>query len=187
MKNKNTYIIISVLLLAIAIVGSTYAFFFATTSQTNQVATGATKLKVIYTGQTRIDGSGTMNIGLTKDDGINRTVNIAVSEDSVEANATIYINIEEITSNLRIKGLIWEVYGLQNGKEVYSDVGDFYGYDDTTNNIVEIVKDYRITKDNTEFTVYLWIDGNLTNNNVIGGSFKGFIGARTENVSGQIK
>lgn len=186
MKKTNTYTIIVILLLIVAITGSTYAYFSAMTNSGEAVKSNSTELEVIYQGDTQIDENDKIDIVANREKGRKKIVNIAVSEDSVEAKSTIYLNIEELTENLRIKGFIWEVSGIQNGKEVYSDKGSFYGYNDTTNNIIEIVKDYRITKDNTQFTIYFWIDGNQTDNSVIGGSLKGYIGAKTENFTGEL-
>ena len=149
MNKTNTYTIIAILLLMITITGSTYAYFSAFADSGNDLNSNSTKLEVIYNGETEINDNDSIHIVATKEEGISKVINIAVSEESVEALATIYLNIEEITENLRINGFVWEVYGVQNGKEVYSKQGNFYGYNDTTNNVVEIVKDYKITKDNT--------------------------------------
>lgn len=181
-QTKTIYIIIAILLLTIIVAGSTYAAFMAMVSGSNEVKTNSSKLEVVYTGDDS-EITEPMTIASKKEEGQIRTVNISVTEDSVEAKATIYINIEEITDNLAIEGFIWEVYGVQSGKDVYYKKGNFDGYNNTTNNIVNIVEDYKLTDENTTFTIYLWIDGNQTDNKVIGSSFKGHIGAKTENFS----
>ena len=186
MKKQTIYSIIGILLLTIVVVGSTYAAFMATVSGPNEIETQASKLEVIYTGDDT-EFNSPMNIASKKEEGQKRTVNISVTSDSVQAKATIYINIEEITNTLAIKGFVWEVYGVQDGKDVYYDKGNFEGYNDTTNNIVNIVEDYKLTDKNTAFTIYLWIDGNQVDNNVIGSTFKGHIGAKTENITGEFK
>ena len=33
---------------------------------------------------------------------------------------------------------------------------------------------------------YIWLNGNLTDNGVIGATFKGYVGAETENFTGQL-
>ena len=54
MKKQFIYTICTVLLLAIAVVGSTYAFFSATTGENSNVTTEAKNFEVIYTGGTEI-------------------------------------------------------------------------------------------------------------------------------------
>ena len=185
MKKQVIYMISTILLLTVAVIGSTYAFFLSTTgNNNNSVTTGASNFEVIYRGDTEI--SGVMPVTYEKTDDFKRTVSIKVAEDSVEAYANIYINIEHMTNNLSIDGFIWEVYGYQNGNLVYSDSESFKNYNDTTNNKVDIVSNYKVTKTNTTFDIYLWIDGEQVNNDVLGASFSGHIGANTEYFTGQL-
>lgn len=179
MKKQLLYSIFTVLLLAIVIAGSTYAFFSASITSSENVDIDTSKFEVIYTGGTTIDGE--LKIGSKKEDGYNTTVNIKLAKDSVQTKANLYIDIEEITPNIAVSGFIWEVYGYKNNTPVYSNSGNFNGYNSTDNKIVNIVENYTLSEDNTSFTVYLWLDGNKTDNNVVGGSFKGHIGAKTEN------
>ena len=80
----------------------------------------------------------------------------------------------------------WEVSGVRGGKEVYTNNGTFEGYNDTNNNAIPIVEDYRLTEEQTDFTVYVWIDGEHTGNEILGAAFSGYISAKTENFTGQL-
>lgn len=182
MKKQILYSIISTLLLTIAVIGSTYAYFSASTNSNKNIEGTSKTFDVIYTGGTTI--SGPLSLGIKKEDGLSTTVNIKMAAGSALATATLYIDIEKITSNLAIDGFIWEVVGTKNNTQVYYKKGNFSGTNDTTNNIVNIVENYKLSEENTSFTVYLWIDGNQTDNSVVNAEFKGYIGAKTENFTG---
>ena len=185
MNKQLIYAICTILLLTITVAGSTSAFYSASAGNNTTLKTNGTKLEVLYTGGDTIDGS--LNAGTNKESGLNTTVNIRVSENSVEALADLYINIEKITSNIATEGFIWEVYGYSNSNQVYYNSGNFKNKNATTDNIINIVNDYKITKTNTTFTVYFWVDGNKTGNEILGGEFKGYISASTESFTGELE
>lgn len=178
-----------ILLLTIAIVGGTYAFFAAGAGSKSPIDTTGHKFEVIYTGGTHIDGP--LTLVSNKDNGMNTTVNIKVAEDSVLGKANIYLQIEEITENIATDALRWEVY--KNGETTAHSQGTFTQCGTTANQIcanddkLYLVKDYNLSKNNTSFTVYIWLDGNKAGNEVIGASFKGYIGAESENITGNLK
>ena len=184
MKKQFIYTICAVLLLAIAVIGSTYAFFSATTGENSNVTAEASKFEVLYTGGTDIGGPVTMSSDRTG--GKNTTVHIRVGEGSAQALAYLYLNIDSITTNLRVSGFKWEVSGMRGGQEVYTNSGNFAGYNDTTNNVITIVEDYRLTEQQTDFTIYLWVDGNEAGNEVMDGRLGGYISASTERFTGQL-
>lgn len=178
---KNLPYIILILLLFLAITGGTFAFLVSNYSTNNSALnTTAMNFEVIYTGGSKIEGPINIIKETDNDLKLQTTVNIGVSENSVEAKATLYINVETITSALSTKGFVWEVIGIKNEEQVYYKKGNFDGINNTTNNIVNIVEDYKLDKNSTAFTVYLWLDGNLVGNEVLGSEFKGHIGAQTE-------
>lgn len=184
MKRKTPIIIVAILLLTIAVVGSTYAFFSATASTNNSFTTNASKFQVIYTGGTQIEGP--INFSTSKVEETSTTVNIRMGTGSVSAKAILYIEIEEISPELAVKGFVWEVYGYQDNQQVYHNDGNFYETNNTTNKTINIVENYQLSEVNTEFKVYLWLDGNKVGNEVMNSVFRGFIGAKTENFSGNI-
>lgn len=184
MKRQVIYSICAILLLMIAVIGSTYAFFTATTGENSNVTTVAKKFEVIYTGGTEINGP--LNLSSDRTGGVNTTVHIKVSEGSVHALAYLYFNIEQMTNNLSVANVKWEISGIQNNQEVYTNHGTFFGYNDTDNKTIPIVEDYRLTEDQTDFTLYIWIDGNNTGNEIYGASLSGYISANTERFTGQL-
>lgn len=185
MKKKVTYtilVIFIILLLTITTVGITYSFFVTSATGKNQTEATGKKFEIIYTGGTDI--TGPIELATKKEEGLSTTVNIKIAQGSAVALADIYINVEKITSNIAIEGLIWEVVGIKNSTQVYYNKGNFSGVNNTTNNIVTVVDDYLLSEDNTAFTVYLWLDGNKVDNSVLNSEFKGYIGAKTENFTG---
>ena len=183
MNKKLIYSISIVLLLIIAVIGGTYSFFAATTDNKN-VITNSSKFEVIYTGGTEIKGP--IELSEDRTGGINTTVHIKVGEGSSQALSYLYLNITEMTDNLSVSNVKWEVSGIQKGNEVYTNSGTFLGYNATTNNKIPLVEDYRLTEDQTDFTIYVWIDGNNTGNEILGATFDGFISANTEQFTGKL-
>ena len=168
----------------IIIIGSTYAFFTSTANANTNAAANSKNFEVIYTGGGK-NLSGSLDPCTKKEDGINTTVNIKMAQNSALAKATLYINIEKITSNLAVEGFIWEVYGTnESGEEVYYKKGNFAGTNDTDKNTINIVEDYKLSYENTSFTVYLWVDANKVNESILNSEFKGSLGAKTENFTG---
>jgi len=183
MKKYMLYSIASVLLLTLITAGSTFAFL-STSAQTsnNSIFSNTATLNVIYNPGETINES--LSVSSSKEDGYNTTVKIKLAPNSAKAKTDLYIHINDITENIAISGFIWEVYGYRNGKQVIYTKGDFSGYNNTTNNKVSIVKDYLLSEDETSFTVYFWIDGSKTDNDVVGGTFNGYIGAISQEFTG---
>lgn len=188
MKKTILYTIM-ILLLTIIAVGGTYAFLVASASSQNEIVTNAHKFEVIYTGGTSI--SGPLNLASNKEQGRKTTVNIKVSEDSVLGKANLYIKIDEISEVIANDALVWEVYKNEE-KTAYKE-GTFEKCGESANEIcaegqkLYLVRDYKLSTENTSFTIYLWLNGNKVDNNVIGASFSGYIGAESENFTADIE
>lgn len=191
MKKLTIYIMI-VFLLTITVVGVTYAYFgVAIIPKEDSLTTNAHKFEVIYTGGTEIGGE--LELVNTKEEGKNTTVNIKIAEGSIEAISNIYIYIDQMTSNLASNALRWEVYKTYKGKEEFVKTGNFMYCKSgniqkqcETGDKLYIVNDYKLSTDNTAFTVYIWLDGNLATNEILNGFFQGHIGAETESFSGNL-
>ena len=189
---KKIIIYITIILSIIAItVSATYAFFSATASTNNTINANTTKLEVIYTGGTEI--SGILNLVATKEEGFETTVRIKLSEDSVDASADLYIQINEITSSIATEALRWEVHKTYEGQETYVDSGTFLDCENgattkkcTNGDKIYIVKDYELTTTDTYYTVYIWLDGNKIGNEALGATLKAYIGAETEHITSQL-
>ncbi len=185
MKKYVGYSVTAVFLLLLITVGGTYAFL-STSANTlnNSIFSNTARLNVIYNSGDEIDE--VLSVVASKEEGYNTTVGLRLAQGSAKAKSNLYIYINEITDNIAIPGFVWEVYGYRNNSLVYSNTGNFNGYDDTTNNRIPIVTDYQLSETNTEFTVYFWIDGSLTGNEVLGGSFSGYIGATSQQVTAEL-
>lgn len=185
MRKQYIYTICAILLLAIAVVGSTYAFFVSTTnSANNSVDTNSQEFGIIYTGGTDINEP--LVLSADRSGGFSTTVHVKTIQGGAQALLNLYIDITEMTDNLSVSNVIWEVSGVKNGVEVYSDNGTFLGYNDMNNNRILIVDDYLLSEEQTDFTLYIWIDGNHTGDEIIGASFSGYISADTEHFTGQL-
>lgn len=177
MKKQIIYSIIAVLIISTTVFGATYAYFNA--SVTNSVSqTNSSTANIIYSGGSPI--SGTMQQVANRSGGYSTVINISAGSNSIQPKVNMYINIENITSNLAVAGLKWEVDITRTGDSLVHYSGNFSGYNSTTNNVIPIVSDYQLTTTNSQVTVYIWLDGALTNNDVLGGSFSGYISASSE-------
>ena len=181
-----------ILMIIIITVSGTYAFFSATTNTGNVLTADASKLDVIYTGGTEING----NLKLVNPDenaknkGFNTTVRIKLAEDSVDAKANLYIQINEITAAIATEGLVWEVYKEYEGVESFVDSGTFIECENgaTTKKCANgdrlyIVRDYQLTTTDTFYTVYIWLNGDKVGNEVLNAKLNGYIGAQTEEIT----
>lgn len=189
---KKIIVYISIILLIIIITaGATFAYLTMTTnSEINSVLAEGTEIKMIYTGGKKIEGA----ISLTEDKtgGLNTTVNIRLEEDSPKVKTNLYINVDQITPALASEGFKWEVY--KNDETIPFNVGNFEGCQDgnttkkcTNGDKLYIINDYETLTTNTSFTVYVWLDGNLVGNEVLGASFTGTIGAESEKFTGHLQ
>lgn len=191
MKKIILYSLILLLVVVITVSG-TYAYFVSTASSNNQVLTKASKLEVIYTGGTEING--VLNLVNTKEEGHKVTVDIKLSEDSVEATADLYIHINKITSTIANDALNWEIYKTYNSEETFVDSGTFLdcASGNTTKQCedgdkIYLVKDYELTTTDTYYTIYIWLDGNKVENEVLGATLDAYIGAETEHITTQLQ
>lgn len=193
---------VSILLLTIVLVGGTYAYLLADASTSNSaINEKASNFQVIYSGGDPINGPINIISGEDQSKKIKTSVKIKMSADSVDANAQLFINVEEITQNLvDNEGLKWEIYGYIDGTLEYSNKGTFKGVDPTnatncssSGNKITCKEGYYIpiigmdtkvplivSQDEITFDIYFWLDGNIVANEILGASFKGTIGAKTE-------
>jgi len=142
MKKLMLYII-SILLLAIAVIGGTYAFYQSSSTTGNSaVSEDSSNFAVIYNPGDPI--SGHINIINDTDDDLKlkTTARIKMAPDSIDANAQLFINLEEITTNLiNEEGLKWEIKGYINGSLKYSNKGNFAQINPSTSNNCTVSND----------------------------------------------
>ena len=179
---KEITIAISVVVLIIAIIaGTTYSFFssVATSNNSNVTAT-AEKYEIIYTGGTAIDGDVKMLSSHVGAD--STTVSIGLANGvNVSVNATLFISITEISSELAVSGFKWEVYRLNGANETLVNSGTFQG---ATNGGEINILTTSLSTTQTSYKIYFWADGNAIGNEISGSNFSGYIGARTDAITG---
>lgn len=179
--------------LAMFVVGGTYAFFTASSSSgNNDVASTGRKYEVIYSGETVIDEE--LKMTTSKVGGIFNSVSIRMGTDSALPKLFLYLNISDISDNMINNNttnwqsaINFEVYGYDtNDNLVYTKTGNFLDCSSSKNktcvsgDILYLVDDYRLTYTDTRFDVYFWLDAAKVDNGVIGSYFEGNIVAQTE-------
>ena len=186
MKKEVMYsIIITLLLTIITIIGSTYAYYSLVATGTNRnVSSTSEKYEIVYTGGTHINSSTCeMKIVGSKEQGCHTDIEIGVATDvSITVNANLFINVTSISDELKVAGLKWEVYRVSGNTETRVSNGNFANI--PNNNQVIILTNEPLSTTLKKFRVYIWLDGNLTDDSVAGKSFEGYIGANTEQLTG---
>lgn len=188
MKKQFLYIVAIVLLLIITISGATFAFFSSYNNTGNILNANASDFGVDFEQGDPIEGN--LELSSSKNDpGVQKTeVNIKMKSGSPLAKVTVFFNIEEMTSNLAVEGFVWEVVGVRNNVETYYRQGNFQGYDATDNRTINLVEDYTLTEENTTFTIYFWLNGDLIQDtNILNSQFSGYIGAKTDNFTATLQ
>ena len=181
MKKIITYVIILTMIALITITG-TYAAFTAAVTSSENIDIGTHQIKVIYDGAEEIDGY--IELVENKQEGFRRVISIALAEDSVETTGNIYVYLEDISEGLATNALKWELYKLENETETYIDDGTFQGY--KSGEKVYMLNDLELNQNLQQFVVYLWLNGHEAGNEVRGATLRGFVGAESGIVSGNI-
>ena len=188
-KDFSHSIIVVLLLLVITIAGSTYAYFSAVATSNNSIVNAnSEKYEIVYHGGTEINGH--IRVLGSHENADNTTVEIGLAQGvTASINATLFITVENISPALSTESFKWEVYRIDGTNEIYVNSDSFNGK--KTGDKIPIVTDYPLTNTEnetlTKFKVYLWIDGNNSDNNIEGGTFEGYIGARTDVLTGIVK
>lgn len=191
MKKAVIYIII-LSFVAIVSVGGTYALFRATVTKNNTIGTQADTLEIEYTGDIAINGA--LHLAKIKEGGHRRVIKLGLSEQSVGIAAHLYIQIQKISPALAVNGLKWEVYTLEDGTEKYYNSGTFMqcgGIEEIKSKCVSgdrlyMVTDYDLSTIETEFVVYIWLNGSEVGNEVLGESLIGEISVETEHLTAEL-
>lgn len=171
--------IITVFLIVIITVAGTYAYFVSTINSGNSLIGSSSKLDVIYSGD--VDITGVLNLVSSKEEGKQATVKIKLSNESVDAKANIYIQVNQIGQDIASDALNWELYRTYQGEKNFVSRGTFDGV--SSGDKIYIDRDYRLSTEETSYTVYIWLDGNKIGNAALGESLKGYIGAEAEHIT----
>lgn len=184
MNKRLIYLIIGLLLLTIAVIGATYAYFSLTVIGNTPVTTNSVKFEVLYTGGEGYEGP--LRLASSKEGGHSETVKIRVAQGSINAKLNLVLVIDQMTAAMSSTGFKWEIYGYKNNNQVYSNQGNFSGKSasDGSNTVTLVNNDYTVTEDETTFVVYWWLDGNMINDDIGGSTFSCHINAQTETITG---
>ena len=171
-KKKKIFLITGIsLLVLIAIVGGTYAWYVWTTSDsaTTKIVAGVGAATVTFDGGSDINAS--LRPVSDKSKGIVK--NISVKGDTTGLVFNMYLDITSIDTGLKDESFRYELYkGTTKVKE--GNFSDSYLTSNTvtcsknnTNHIVLLTNE-SISTSKTSYTLYIWIDGaNYTNPNTM--------------------
>ena len=195
---KGLYISLGIFLLIILVSGGTYAYFIATvSSNTNAVNLNSKNYNVVYSGGRSLEGN--LDMSTDKSGGLSTTVTIKMSEDSVLPNASIYMDINNISNNLLGNGnpwqgaLKWEIYAYDSSSHlISSNTGDFLKCSSTGNqkcssgSKLYMLKNQKLAYTDITYYVYVWLDASLADNGANMASLRGYIGAETDQYTGKL-
>ena len=171
-KKKKIFLITGIsLLVLIAIVGGTYAWYVWTTSDsdTTKIVAGVGAATVTFNGGSDISA----NLRPVSDKSKGIVKNISVKGDTTGLVFNMYIDITSIDTGLKDESFRYELYkGTTKVKE--GNFSDSYLTSNTvtcsknnTNHIVLLTNE-SISTSKTSYTLYIWIDGaNYTNPNTM--------------------
>ena len=171
-KKKKIFLITGIsLLVLIAIVGGTYAWYVWTTSDsdTTKIVAGVGAATVTFDGGSDINAS--LRPVSDKSKGIEKTISVKADTEGLVFN--MYLDITSIDTGLKDESFRYELYkGDTKVKE--GNFSDSYLTSNTvtctknnTNHIVLLTNE-SISTSKTSYTLYIWIDGaNYTNPNTM--------------------
>lgn len=177
------------IVVAIITISGTYALF--TSSIERELPESKThQIQVRYSGAAPIDN--VIELVEKKEDGFRRTIKIGKGEDSVPVKSSIYFYISNITEGFATTALKWEIYRVEGEEETYINSGTFENT--ITGDKIYLYKDFELSDEKnedstykqTEYVIYLWLNGHEAGNEVVGATFMGYIGAESSIVTGDI-
>ena len=155
MKKQLVLSITIVLLLAIIISGSTFAYFSTVVKgQGNDVLANSADYGVIYNKGNPLTGD--IEPVISKDDGLNTSVNIKLSKALSGVTGDILLNVTNISNNLKISGFKWESYKVEGNTETLLKSGNFA--DVTNGGIISLVDNLPLSTTLATIKVYIWLD-----------------------------
>ena len=93
----------------------------------------------------------------------------------------IYMKVTTIGQDIASNALKWELFRTYQGTESFVGRGTFDGV--SSGNKIYVDRDYRLSTEETSYTVYIWLDGSLIGNEALGESFIGYIGAEAQHIT----
>lgn len=171
-KSKIIFVLGVILLIVFGVGIGTFAYFIVNSNVDNSINGSTSNIDIEYT--TSGDVSGVLIPTTNKEKGIITTVTARLKDDSIDTKFNMYIT-PTVIGDLATNALKWEVIGSIDNEVVYTNNGNFENA--VENNKIIIVDEYDITKLNTNFKVYIWLDGTLINQVPTNNSFAAVISA----------
>ena len=174
--------ILIVFTISLLTVSITYAWFTMTVDADLAGGANAGTLEINYVKGTDIIGS--LIPSSNRNGGLNTSVQISKSVNSIDAIADLTIENIVMSDGLKASAsaLKWEVYKDSDSSPFAT--GTFAEVD--ADNKLTIVSDYELTTSVTTFTVYIWLNGNETDNTVMNQTFSAAIKANAINKTPQV-
>ncbi len=163
MKNKRLILlIIGILALCTVIIYTTYSFFVASVNQN----TGGTTIQsgnfnIVYNKGTDIIG-GVLTPSINKNNGLNTSISIKKNSSSLNAKYQLLLTFSLLDDELKSKAFKWELYRGNEENSISS--GDFENT--IVNSPTVLLTEEVLSLTETTYTLFLWLDGNLTSNEI---------------------
>lgn len=168
MRNRNEKIILSItitLIIMLTVATITYALFIWNSDSNVKINSSVNSPTIIFDGG---DSSISGAIGPTRtmEEGLSKTITTIASAPKTKIN--FYLKINDMPDELKEESF---KYAFLKNDEIINE-GDFsedsidYEIDDTT--IIELISNEEVNKGEDTYILYLWIDGNMPNNNIMG-------------------
>lgn len=203
------------LLVTIVTVGATYAFFTATTGSSGTQFAKSDQLEVIYKGDAEISGNLNLVRNKDEGHRRQVSISLSEISIDALANIYIYVEeIDEPLATGALEWEIYKIN--KDNTETILATGDFLdcgainepkskctngdriymhtNIDLLTKEELETIAQVQSITDEAElealkvqkFAIYIWLNGYEAGNEVVGASFTGYIGAETQNITGDL-
>lgn len=189
---KLMFSILAVFSIALLVVGATYAYFTFVISANNMAIGNSDKFNIVFTSVQ--DLTGDLEVSDSRSESMKSIVRVKAASGSVLPTVNLYISIDSISESLASNALVWEIVGTKNNQSITisPSSGDFTTCthpNGTTGTCqagdkLYILEDYLLDYIDSEFTVYIWLDGNVATSSLTDATISASIGVETEEFTG---
>ena len=162
MKKRNIYLIIGIILtVTIVIMLTTYAMYQWNSSTTTDVSLTVDGIRILYKKGPDIYGRTIVPI-LDKEEAIIKEIEVTLNKsgDLIPTN-NFYLDIIKLDEGLKDITFVWEFY--KNDELLNSNNFSLVNQGSTLN----LTEDQEVSTTTDIYTLYLWIDGNMSNPNTM--------------------
>ena len=144
-------------ILALLVIGVTYAWFVWRAPEDKSVSVSIGQITVNYDDGPDITNNNLIPVS-SKEKGIVKNITVSSSSPTT-LYLNLYLNVKSISDYLKDASFKWAIY---NGDSVITE-GDFVSY--VNGDDITLLDGVAISSTPTTYTLYIWIDGNMTNPN----------------------